>query len=478
MKWTVWPLSAALALAASSLAWAAPPAAATDVDPHDFGAICDGVVRTPDDTAALQAAADKAFGSQAAPHGQSAWLNRPLHIPRGTCEISAPIQFEAVRGGLIYGDGRFTSTIVNRAGTGVFKIDGMGFSRMAGLYLRDAGRTASVIDLSWDNHARQSLQSNTFEDLYIDGGGVGVAIGAGGYMGSENLFKNVFVGGCAIAGYKTDNFNALQNTLVGGNIQSCAIGVWMRAGVMNVYSTGFQLSRDEDIRIDNSANDAVVISGVRTESPNFLVANNGIVASLIGVSQTSAKRGVFAAVGGHLYVEGSTSIAGQVLGRFSGEIRASTFGRTDWLGPLSSPSSVHVSEVCYDCAQGGAGRPTLIADKTVNMTAAGPVTYWATRRAMIAVPTGSTGSATLAVAANTRIGRVALVVDAPASAGACDVGDREDPTAYLRAAPLSGPGAASARTDRLYSADDSIVVACRGAASGSAFVAIDLVAMN
>lgn len=412
------------------------------------------------------------------PHGQSVWLNVPLHIPRGTCQISAPIQLTAIKGGLIYGDGRFVSTIVNRTGTGVFKIDGMRFSRMSGLYLRDAGRTASVIDLSWDNNARQSLQSNTFEDLYIDGGGVGVQIGAGGYMGSENLFKNVFVSGCAIAGYKTDNFNALQNTLVGGNIQSCAIGVWMRAGVMNVYSTGFQLSRQEDIRIDNSANDAVVIAGIPTESPNFLAAANGVVANLIGVSQTAPKPGVFADVGGHLYVVGSTSVSGRIQGRFSGEIRSSTFGRTDWLGPLSSPSSVHVSEVCYDCAQGGVGHPTLITDKTVSVNRAGPATTWTSRRAMIAIPGGPTASATLAVTANTRIERVAMVVDAPAKAGVCDIGDREDPTAYLRAAPLSGSGKASPRTDKLYPANDSIVVTCRGATDGIAFVAVDLVTLN
>ena len=232
----------------------------TFVDVRTFGAIGDGVA---DDTSAIQAAVDDCFGKAESPNsGRGAQLNKPLYFPQGTYKTKAPIVLTNVRGGHIFGAGRFATTVNNVAGTSVFRTNGFEYSRIEMMRLSAAGKNADVLDLDWTNGGGTALQSNTFADMFFDGGAIGVNIGKSN-MGSENLFLNCFFGPCATAGIRTSNFNALQNTLVGGNIQSCPIGVWVRMGSCSVYNTGFQVCHTFDIVVDNSANDTMVVSGVR-----------------------------------------------------------------------------------------------------------------------------------------------------------------------------------------------------------------------
>jgi hypothetical protein len=72
-----------------------------------------------------------------------------------------------------------------------------------------------VFDLSWDGSAGNpfngaALQANMFYNVRFQGGDEGLSVGAGGYMGSENLivagtFKQ------SNAGMAVHNYNALAN---------------------------------------------------------------------------------------------------------------------------------------------------------------------------------------------------------------------------------------------------------------------------
>lgn len=291
-----------------------------------------------DDTKAIQAAADYCFGSPEAPHGSAkVTANRILYFPPGEYRISTPIRFSKMHGARVLGSGRFVSKIVNVAGGSVFSTNGCGYSHFEGMYLQSQGRSAAVFDLNWDNSpGGPALQSNTFFDMFFDGGAVGLEIGAGGYMGSENIFINCFWIRSAVAGLKTSNFNALQNTVVGGNFQVCNMGIWvLRGSVCVIESVGFQLSKQWDIRVDNSANDTMNIIGCRTESSNFVQLKNSVHAFIQGCSQTEAgEAGYFLQPNEcPVTVERCVSIKGQIwlspVPRLT--IRGSSFGRTDWL---------------------------------------------------------------------------------------------------------------------------------------------------
>lgn len=349
-------------------------------DPH-FGAAGDG--RT-DDTAAIQAAADSCFGSSAAPHGSSdVSRNRLLYFPPGTYRTSAPIRFEKLHGARILGSGRFATKIVNEKSGPAFATNGCGYSHFEGMYLRSSDMSAAVFDLNWDGTpGGPALQSNTFLDMLFDGGACGVEIGAGNYMGSENIFINCFWIYCAVAGLKTSNFNALQNTIVGGNFQACNTGIWVyRGSVPVVESVGFQLSREWDIRVDNSADDTINVIGCRSESPNFVQIKNFVHAFILGCSQIApSPTGCFLSPAGcPTTVERCVSVNGQIsLGpeaRLS--VRGCSFGRKDWLsyGTLYPDQTIELEDIQY----GGTpnrhpnGRPIRIAKQRI--TAEGAYDY-------------------------------------------------------------------------------------------------------
>ena len=147
-----------------------------------------------DDTRALQAAADYCFGAPSAPHGTAdVSSNKVLRIPQGNYKITSPIRLAKLHGGRIIGSGRFVTKITNDAGGPVFVTNGCGYSHFEGMCLELSGGSATVFDLNWDGTSGgAALQSNTFLDMFFSGGGIGVDLGAGGYMGSENIFINCF----------------------------------------------------------------------------------------------------------------------------------------------------------------------------------------------------------------------------------------------------------------------------------------------
>ena len=326
-----------------------------EVNPREprFGAL--GDFRA-DDTRALQAAADYCFGAPSDPHGTAAVSsNKPLRIPPGHYKITSPIRLAKLHGGRIIGAGRFVTKITNVADGPVFETDGCGYSHFEGLCLESSDTAATIFDLNWDGApGGPALQSNTFIDMFFNGGGIGVNIGAGGYMGSENIFVNCFWMMQAVAGLKTSNFNALQNTVVGGNFQACNIGVWVyRGSVPLVESVGFQLSKEWDIRVDNSANDTLTVIGCRTESSNFVKMQNGVHAQIVACSQTEAgPAGFFLQPEGcPVTVERCVSLKGRVMPSADPRltVRGSSFGRTDWLSypRLNSGQAIELEDIQY-----------------------------------------------------------------------------------------------------------------------------------
>ncbi|HEY1747721.1 MAG TPA: glycosyl hydrolase family 28-related protein [Xanthobacteraceae bacterium] len=320
-------------------------------DPQ-FGARGDGS----DDTAAIQAAVNSCFGSPAAPHGSAAVSkNGVLYFPPGIYRITAPIELTKLHGCRILGSGRTTTRIVNETHGGVFATNGCGYSHFEGLCLISSDNNNAVFDLNWDGTpGGAALQSNTFIDMFFDGGAYGVDIGAGGFMGSENIFVNCFWYRSAMAGLKTSNFNACQNTVVGGNLQACNMGIWVsRGSVTMIESVGFQLQKEWDIRVDNSANDTINVIGCRTESPNFMQIKNYVHAVVLGCTHAaSADPSTFLQPGRcPTTVERCVSIDGQIdldaEARLT--VRGCSFGRKDWLsyGTLYPNQVIELEDIQY-----------------------------------------------------------------------------------------------------------------------------------
>lgn len=296
--------------------WTLPQGA---VNVRQFGAKGDN---STDDTTAIQACLNFCFGTTASPHGNSYWLNSSCYFPPGRYKTTAPLTLRSVNGGHIYGAGRFTTSITNTtAGSSVFVTNGFEYSKVDSMLLvatASTGNPAVIFDADWDNTGGVALQSNTFADVYFNiaatvTGNVGIRVGNTGYMGSEFLYLNCFWAIPGGDGVLLRNFNALQHTAIGGNCQGCNVGFHVFRGAFEVISgVGFQLSTTWDIQIDNVANDAYIISGCRTESDNFIFANNGPTMSIVGCSQVSANAGYFFSGAAQLTIDGSRSVAGYI----------------------------------------------------------------------------------------------------------------------------------------------------------------------
>ena len=316
----------------------------------------------------LQAAADAAFGTLASPHGTAnVTQNKLLYIPNGIYLppfSGAPVlDLRYLHGGRIVGAGRFCTKLrQNVAGTPVIRTNGCGYSHFGG-FLLEGSPESTLFDLNWDGTAGgAALQSNTFEDLLFLNGNFGINIGAGGFMGSENIFENCFWQSNVVAGLMNSGFNALQQTVLGGNFQNCGIGVWVAVGSVNViHGVGFQQSADCDIKTSGSANNQMSVVGCRTESTNFIRNDGSHTLTVDSCGQWNNTPGDFVTSSGGLATLKSVySKAGRCKASAWAEfsIENGNFHRTDFmdasgLGDFGSYKGiVDLRSVFYDEAGG------------------------------------------------------------------------------------------------------------------------------
>lgn len=334
----------------------------TALNVRDFGAKGDGAT---DDTAAIQAAFDEAYGTADEPHGGSEgrYANQPVYFPNGWYITSAPLTLRSVAGAHIYGAGRLSTTIQNKTpDSSVVVTNGMMYSKIECLSLNAAKGSGSAFDLNWDNTGSASLQSITFADMTFGGGGdFGLQIGHPGYMGSEILVLNCFENLCAVAGICIGNYNAIAISVIGGNISECNKGIWVKHGVgATVLGVSFQ-ANELDIHIENGVRDGWLISGCRTESvKTFLMAQPDSTVAVVGCTQTGGEY-FLKECGSKISVINCYSGSGKIHGSSSLALVNSRFDNPDWnewYGPIGrEPSSTPVmpatSDVTLKAAQSG-----------------------------------------------------------------------------------------------------------------------------
>lgn len=219
-------------------------------------------------------------------------LNKVLYIPPGGFYINRRLNIRLLLGGRIMGAGRFVTQILSTvAGQACIRTNGMGYSHVEGIHFdTNANQVGSpLFELDWDNSSGGgALQSNTFIDCMFDGQHAttvdyGLRIGNTGFMGSENILIDCYFNTFKTAAWGTFNFNALQNTMIGGNIQGCPLyGVWCRQGSVFLYSVGFQNGiknqidvSGADLKISNSADTHSAMMDCRSESAVMAQSSNG-----------------------------------------------------------------------------------------------------------------------------------------------------------------------------------------------------------
>ena len=385
----------------------------------DFGAAGDG---STDDTAAIQAALDYAFGTSAAPHGVNSRLNHAVFFPAGTYVVSQRMTAKTITGlatqvphgslrytvadtrGLSVGDTVYitgvtcdglgngtrvitniTATTFDTVATGLyinsFTADRKGKVMKPALHITDvrgghifgAGKNSTIISSGNSSNAvvfqtnglytttieRMTFQSpgsstgtiafladmdgdatyssgipgsqgNTFRDVQFLKSAIGLALFPTNYsQGSENLIQNCHFQENTDTGLQNGlnaNFNALQNTVVGGNFQACGTGVYIPYGSVDVMNAGFQVSKSWDISNNNGAHDGMMVLGCRTESTNFVNCFNK-ACTIINCSQTSAVSGKFVQCSMWVSIIGCVSYAGQIWSINGGSVLNSMFGR-------------------------------------------------------------------------------------------------------------------------------------------------------
>lgn len=155
---------------------------------------------------------------------------------------------------------------------------------------------ATVVDLDYDNRNENwaaKQQSNTFANCSFSGEGRGtphcltLARSGTSAMTSEHTFVNCYWQWSTLGSIGSYGDNALQNTIVGGNIASSSrYGIYCWAGGMYMYSLGMQngietqlLNAGADFYARVSNNDHSIASGIRSESLIFAKLENDHILS-------------------------------------------------------------------------------------------------------------------------------------------------------------------------------------------------------
>jgi hypothetical protein len=207
-----------------------------------------------DDTNAIQACFDAAFGSSGSPHGTNATQNASVYFPSGLYRCGA-LTLTKVLGGHIFGDGPNASILQwngsSKPGAPTAIITTNGFENCCianlGLNSNGAGNASGnlrMFVLDWDGLGGVNLRNNFFDTISFGSmaNGVSCLIGPSGNGGSNNLFLHCeFSCGNTNVGLKTAGAGAVNNSLWDCGINTIgAAGLWAAAGsISNCVGTGW-----------------------------------------------------------------------------------------------------------------------------------------------------------------------------------------------------------------------------------------------
>jgi hypothetical protein len=351
----------------------------------DYGAVGDGAT---DDTTSIQNALDAAFGTAAAPHGQSTDLNKAVFFPVGTYKVSGnpALKVTGVKGGLIFGAGMYSSIIQSTdANSVLFWLNGFGFSCIRDLGLVSLGAGSCVaLDYDWSGPPNpQGSQNSSFINCVIISQGAtatGVRCGNSNWQTDTSSFINCYITGGQY-GLKTMNLNALSISVFGGQIAGGAdmdAGIYVAGGsvptIHGVYFTRQPNSSSAyDIVIQGGAGEGYSIAGCRSESQNFChVYNTAIIVHIQGCLHAGGGVGAL----GH-FVRGGTNInltscwsnLGDVYTSGGGSDLASiriddcVFNRFDALNLGGNNASAYIKNSTFGDIRTGMGRFILNQSK-------------------------------------------------------------------------------------------------------------------
>lgn len=252
---------------------------------------------------------------------------------QGDYTVNAASTLTNVTGLHIFGTDRFSTSITSSNGTGIIATDGLQFSTIEGISFSGASTSDAdpLIDLDWTGTG-SGLQAITFRDCFFTNTNIAVSIGAS-HHGSGNItFYDCFGVNIGTAGINGLDFNAaLGIGIYGGDWQECGTAFLMDEGSIEVIKGTTFENNGWDIQVLGSAYDTMDISGVRTESINFLNLTRSS-ATLNGCTQTNNSRFTGSITGtalsvsavqtgalkiGH-YVQGPTVTAGTIITAGSG----------------------------------------------------------------------------------------------------------------------------------------------------------------
>jgi hypothetical protein len=453
------------------------PASQYFLTPQQFGYGTAGYT-TAQNTAAIQACFNAAFGPASAPNGSNTAANIPVYFPPGNYVTSSALILRSVSGSVISGAGQLSTSITNASGGSVIVTNGFSYNTIRDISFNVGnGNTSDVVfDLDWDNTGNVSLNDNTFINVGFGNGAIGLRIGNSGYMGSEGYYLNCTFSACGTAGMKTCNANALNQFVFGANAVDCANSVafgsgaayWCYLGSIKIF--GGSLSGN-NLDIMCSTNATFGVSQARTESANFIYGAGTVAVD--GCFQDNATSGIFVQINGHVTISACDSQNGIVDGQISGTISGTRFGASSWLGNhYYQNRRLTIDAGCsynYSVSETPLG-PKVITDQGAS---------WVTSRYYVTIPSGSASVSFQIGGANqnyfpARIVAVSLILDTAGSGGTVNVGDNESATRYFSAQSLTGGNAVSAVTNYLYSSSDNIIVATTGAVAVTGTIAIDL----
>jgi hypothetical protein len=346
-------LSYAFAATGATTSRTLPDRLAEVVNVKDYGAKGDGVA---DDTAALQAAFNAAWGPVSAPHANNnRLLNRPVVFPAGNYITTGTLYCQSVIGAWIIGAGSrmtaitYKGPISRTAKTNLVFTNGFAYIRMEGISLvMTGGNTAAdkTVCFNWNWNAIDYPAVNTTHFYMTDVSFSGASFG---FLAADPTeppnyghecdcasFINCRIDSCDVGLYAA-NWNAILGAFLGGSVTNCmTTGIWNAAvGIPAVCGTRFA---NNGLDIVNFGGDAILISGCYSTSPNFVASGGN--SSLIGCVHMAATAGTFlnTVAGVEISIDGCHSLNGYLTGAGGYYIRDSKFDNPNWLStPYSGP---------------------------------------------------------------------------------------------------------------------------------------------